>query len=170
MEPKVRSRILGRNPDHGAEQFDQLPIAEECINNFKVILGLTQARLPWINFCSEKSLDLEKPRRPGKFVAMRWRANFFKDLVNSEGRASSSLQRSIEISRAKNIDHAVEVAKRRYERICHVPIWSLYADRLELESKGQRILYRPTHDEIALTRIPGRDKGVGRNARRGLHY
>jgi hypothetical protein len=108
---------------------------------------------------SEKTLDLEKPRRPGKFVAMRWRANFFKDLVNSEGRASTSLQRSIEISRAKNIDHAVEVAKRRYERICHVPIWSLYADRLELESKGQRILYRPTHDEIALTRIPGREKG-----------
>lgn len=101
---------------------------------------------------------------------MRWRANFFKDLVNSEGRASSSLQRSIEISGAKNIDHAVEVAKRRYELICHVPIWSLYADRLELESKEQRILYRPTHDEIASTRIPGRDKEVGRNARRGLHY
>ena len=101
---------------------------------------------------------------------MRWRANFFKDLVNSEGRASSSLQGSIEISRAKNIDHAVEVAKRRYKRLCHVPIWSLYADWLELESKGQRILYRPTHDEIALTRIPGRDKEVGRNARRDLHY
>ena len=119
---------------------------------------------------SEKSLDLEKPRSPGKFVAMRWRANFFKDLVNSEGRASSSLQRSIEISGAKNIDHAVEVAKRRYERLCHVPIWSLYADRLELESEEQRILYRPTHDEIASTRIPGRDKEVGRNARRSLHY
>jgi len=99
---------------------------------------------------------------------MRWRANFFKDLVNSEGRASSSLQRSIEISRAKNIDHAVKVAKRRYERICHVPIWSLYADWLELESKEQRILYRPTHDEIASTHIPGRDNDVGRNARRGL--
>ena len=100
---------------------------------------------------------------------MRWRANFFKDLVNSEGRASSSLQGSIEI-RAKNIDHAVEVAKRRYEHLCHVPIWSLYADWLELESKGQRILYRPTHDETALTRIPGRDKEVRRSARRGLHY
>ena len=101
---------------------------------------------------------------------MRWRANFFKDLVNSEGRASSSLQRSIEISGVKNIDHAVKVAKRRYERLCHVPIWSLYADWLELESKGQKILYRPTHDEVALTRIPGRDKEVGRNARRGLHH
>jgi hypothetical protein len=31
-------------------------------------------------------------------------------------------------------------------------------------------LYRPTHDEIASTRIPGRDKEVARNARRGLHY
>jgi hypothetical protein len=82
----------------------------------------------------------------------------------------SGTARSTANRRGKNIDHAVEVAKRRYERICHVPIWSLYADRLELESKGQRILYRPTHDEIALTRIPGRDKGVGRNARRGLYY
>src|SRR5262249_56847471 len=81
---------------------------------------------------SKSRLDLEKPRSPGKFVAMRWRANFFKDLVNSEGRASSSLQRSIEVSRAKNIDHAVEVAKRRYERLCPLPILSLYSDRLEL--------------------------------------
>jgi hypothetical protein len=101
---------------------------------------------------------------------MRWRANFFKDLVNSEGRAASSLQQSIEISRAKNIDHAVEVAKRRFERLCHVPIWSLYADRLELESKGQRISFRPTQDEFASTGIPDRDKEVRRNARRGLHY
>jgi hypothetical protein len=31
-------------------------------------------------------------------------------------------------------------------------------------------LYRPTHDETALTRIPGRDKEVRRSARRGLHY
>jgi hypothetical protein len=69
---------------------------------------------------------------------------------------------------------AVEAAKRRYERLCRVPIWSLYADRLELESKGQRISFRPTHDEIALTGIPGRDREVewpsqARAARRGLH-
>jgi hypothetical protein len=48
------------------------------------------------------------------------------------------------------------------------PIWSLYADWHERESKGQRILFRPTHDEIALTHILGRDSEVGRNARRTI--
>ncbi len=101
---------------------------------------------------------------------MRWRASFFKDLVSSDGRSSSSLQRSIEISGAKNIDRALAAAKRRYERLCRVPIWWFYADRLELESKGQKISYRPTPDEIALTHFPGREKEAGRNARRGLPY
>jgi hypothetical protein len=100
---------------------------------------------------------------------MRWRANFFKYLISSDGRSSSSLQHSIEFSGAKNVERAVEAAKRQYERLCRVPIWWLYADRLELESKGRKISYRPTHDEIALTRIPGRNKGVVRNIGSGLH-
>jgi hypothetical protein len=91
---------------------------------------------------------------------MRCRVSFFKDLVGSDGQSSSRLQQSIWISRAKNIDAAVEAAKRRYERLCRVPLWSLYADRLELENKGQRISYHPTRDEIALIRFPGRGKEV----------
>jgi hypothetical protein len=96
----------------------------------------------------------------GKLQNMGWRVNFFKDLVGSDGQSSSRLQQSIEISGAENIDRAVEEAKRRYERLCHVPLWSLYADRLELENEGQRISYRPTPDEIALIPIPGRRKAV----------
>jgi len=91
---------------------------------------------------------------------MRWRANFFEDLVGSNGQPSSRLQQSIEISAAENLDRAVETAKRRYEQLCHVPVWSLYADRLELENEGQRISYHPTPDEIALIRVPGRGKKV----------
>jgi hypothetical protein len=55
-----------------------------------------------------------------------------------------------------------------------MPLWSLYADRLELENDGQTISYRPTSDEIALIPIPGRRKaevqsGVDRNeVRRAL--
>jgi hypothetical protein len=67
----------------------------------------------------------------GKLQNMRWRVNFFKDLVGCDGQSSSRLQQSIEISGAENIDRAVEEAKRRYERLCHVPLWSLYADRLD---------------------------------------
>jgi hypothetical protein len=86
------------------------------------------------------------------------RVSFFKDLVSSDGQPSSRLQQSMEISGAENIDRAVEEAKRRYERLCRVPLWSLYADRLELENEGQRISYRPTPDEIASIRVPGRGK------------
>jgi hypothetical protein len=91
---------------------------------------------------------------------MRWRVDFFKDLVGSDGQAFSSLQRSVVIDRADNGDRAAEAAKRWYEQLCRVPIWSLYADRLELESEGKRICYHPTRDEIALTRIPGRDQNT----------
>jgi hypothetical protein len=89
---------------------------------------------------------------------MRWRVDFFKDLVGSHGQAFSSLQQSIVVNGVDNIDRAIEVAKRQYEQLCHVPIWSLYADRLELESEGKRMCFHPTPDEIALTLIPGRDQ------------
>jgi hypothetical protein len=91
---------------------------------------------------------------------LQCRISFFKDLVGSDGQPSSGLQQSIEISGAENIDRAVEEAKRRYERLCRVPLWSLYADRLELENEGQRTSYRPTPDEIGLIPIPGRGKAV----------
>jgi hypothetical protein len=90
----------------------------------------------------------------GKFSVMRCRVNFFKDLVSSEGQPSSRLQQSIEISGAENIDCAVEDAKRRYERLCRVPLWSLYADRLELENDRQRIAY-PANSRAAPFTVPG---------------
>jgi hypothetical protein len=71
---------------------------------------------------------------------MRWRVEFFKDLVGPEGRVFSSLQQSVVINRADNGDHAVEAAKRWYEQLCRVPIWSLYADRLELERRKKNLL------------------------------
>jgi len=69
-------------------------------------------------------------------------------------------KQSIEISGAENVTSAVEEAKRHYEQLRRVPIWSLCADRLELESEGKRNSYRPTHDESALIPIPGRRKAV----------
>ena len=88
------------------------------------------------------------------------RVSFFKDLVSSDGHPSSCLQQSIEISGAENVTSAVEEAKRHYEQLHRVPIWSLCADRLEVESEGKRTSYRPTHDESALIPIPGRRKAV----------
>ena len=99
------------------------------------------------------------------------RVSFFKDLVSSDGHPSSCLQQSIEISGAENVTSAVEEAKRHYEQLRRVPIWSLCADRLELESEGKRTSYRPTHDESALIPFPAAAKpsqilqsGVDRNA------
>ena len=88
------------------------------------------------------------------------RVSFFKDLVSSDGHPSSCVQQSIEFSGAENVTSAVEEAKRRYEQLRRVPIWSLCADRLEVESEGKRTSYRPTHDESALVPIPGRRKAV----------
>ena len=87
---------------------------------------------------------------------LQCRVSFFKDLVSSDGHPSSSLHQTIEISGAENISSAVERAKRRYEQLCRVPIWSLCADWLELESEGKRTSYHPTHHEFALIPIPGR--------------
>src|SRR6266567_9162027 len=64
------------------------------------------------------------------------RVSFFKDLVSSDGHPSSVLQQSIEISGAENVTSAVEEAKRHYEQLRRVPIWSLCADRLKLEIDG----------------------------------
>jgi hypothetical protein len=73
----------------------------------------------------------------------RYRVKFFKVLLSSDGHPFSSLQQSIVIRRAKSVDRAVEAAKRRFERLCHVPDWSLYADRLELEIDGEKTGYQP---------------------------
>jgi hypothetical protein len=130
-------------------------------------------------FSLEKSPSLKKTTEIGKLAAIKpgeiaamvqCRVSFFKDLVSSDGHPSSCLQQSIEISGAENVTSAVEEAKRHYERLRRVPIWSLCADRLELESEGKRTSYRPTHDESALIPIPGAAKpsqtlqsGVDRN-------
>jgi hypothetical protein len=101
------------------------------------------------------------PNAAGDIATMlQCRVSFFKDLVSSDGHPSSGLQQTIEISGAENISSAIERAKRRYEQLCRVPIWSLCADRLEVESEGQKISYRSTHDESALIPIPGRRKAV----------
>jgi hypothetical protein len=73
----------------------------------------------------------------------QYRVSFFKYLLNSDGHQFRCLQQSIVIHRAKNIDRAVEAAKRRYERRCHVHDWSLYADSLELQVSGKTSVISP---------------------------
>jgi hypothetical protein len=83
---------------------------------------------------------------------MRYRVRFFKNLLSSDGHAFKCLQQSVVIRRAKSSDRAVEAAKRRYERICHVADWRIYADNVEVEI-DPRI-------PRALTRGPGRRQAV----------
>jgi hypothetical protein len=118
---------------------------------------------------SKSRLVSKKPRKLGncggkttrEIAAMvQCRVSFFKDLLSPDGHPSSCLQQSIEISGAENVISAAEEAKRHYEQLRRVPIWSLCADRLEVESEGKRISYRPTHDESALIPIPGRRKAA----------
>ena len=48
-------------------------------------------------------------------------------------RAAQLGRQSIVIRRARSDERAVEAAKRRFERLCHVTDWTLYADGVELE-------------------------------------
>jgi hypothetical protein len=64
---------------------------------------------------------------------MSYRVSFFKELLSSDGHHFRCLQQSIVIRRARSDERAVEAAKRRFERLCHVTDWTFYADSVELE-------------------------------------
>jgi hypothetical protein len=63
----------------------------------------------------------------------RYRVSFFRNLLGFHGHTSRCLQQAIVIRRAKSVERAVEAAKRRFERHCHVSDWRCYADGVELE-------------------------------------
>ena len=63
----------------------------------------------------------------------RYRVNFFKNQLSSDGHQFRCLQQSIVIRRARSADRAIEAAKRRFERCCHLADWRLHADGVELE-------------------------------------
>jgi hypothetical protein len=48
---------------------------------------------------------------------------------------SGACNRVIMIRRARSAERAVEAAKRRFERLCHLADWRLYADGVELEDQ-----------------------------------
>lgn len=64
---------------------------------------------------------------------MSYRVSFFKTLFSSDGHPFWCLQQSIMIRRARSVERAIEAAKRRYERLCHLTDWRLHADGVELE-------------------------------------
>jgi hypothetical protein len=63
----------------------------------------------------------------------RYRVSFFKNLLSSDEHQLRCLQQSIVIRRARSVDRAIEAAKRRFERCCHLADWRLHADGVELE-------------------------------------
>jgi hypothetical protein len=64
----------------------------------------------------------------------QYRVAFFKHLLSSDGHQFKCLQHMIEIRHARNAERALKAAEYRYERLCHVPDWRLYADTFELEA------------------------------------
>ena len=64
----------------------------------------------------------------------QYRVAFFKHLLASDGHQFKCLQHVIEIRHARNAERALKAAEYRYERLCHVPDWRLYADTFELEA------------------------------------
>jgi hypothetical protein len=79
---------------------------------------------------------------------MSYRVSFFKDLISSDGHQFRCLQQNIVIRRARNDDRAVEAAKRRFQRLCHVADWRFYADGFELRASEQVNCGRESGNEV----------------------
>ena len=67
-----------------------------------------------------------------------YRLSFFKTLLSSDGHRFKCLQQTIDIGGAEDVDRAAEAAKRDYERVRHVPDWTLNADSFEVEMMVRR--------------------------------
>ena len=72
-----------------------------------------------------------------------YQVSFFKYLLSSDGHQFKSLQQSIVIRSAKSTDRAVEAAKRRYERRCHVPIGRFMRTPLSWRPMAKHLLSAP---------------------------
>lgn len=69
-----------------------------------------------------------------------YRVTFFKNLLSSDGHPFKCVQRVIDIRHARSADRAVEAAELRYERLHCVHDWTLFADLLELEVDGKKVV------------------------------
>jgi hypothetical protein len=63
----------------------------------------------------------------------RYRVRFFKRLVNSQGRPFKTLQREVEITKARNALEAEVIASREFERVRKIADWHIHADSVETE-------------------------------------
>jgi hypothetical protein len=68
----------------------------------------------------------------------RYRVSFFKTLLSSDGHPFKCLQHAVDVCNAEDIDRAIETAKRHYERLRHVPDWTLHADTFEVQTTADR--------------------------------
>jgi len=63
----------------------------------------------------------------------RYRVSFFQKSAQLRRSYIQVPAAGYVIRRAKSVKRAVEAAKRRYERLCHVADWRRHADCVELE-------------------------------------
>src|ERR1700693_5773010 len=63
-----------------------------------------------------------------------YRVMFFKTLINSYGKVFEVCQRTIDVSSARNTDHAVKQAKRRFEQCENINDWRLHADYFQVDA------------------------------------
>jgi hypothetical protein len=63
------------------------------------------------------------------------RVSFFNSLLNPYGKPFKCLQRIVTVRSAKGAEHALEKAKREFERLENVPDWKCHAHFLEVESR-----------------------------------
>lgn len=64
----------------------------------------------------------------------RYRVRFMKKLCDDSGHQHDCIEAIIHVRSAKNVDRALQAAKRRFERMKKIPRWDLYADTFQLEA------------------------------------
>lgn len=63
-----------------------------------------------------------------------YRVDFFKTLLSSDGHQFKCLQQSINVKDSETPAEAAEHALRLFEALHHVPDWTLFADKIEVNA------------------------------------
>ena len=86
-----------------------------------------------------------------------YRVSFFNSLLSPYGKPFKCLQRVVTVSSAKGSEHALEKAKREFERLEHIPNWKYHAQFVQVESDTSVL---PSNSLISASNRAGNSSGT----------
>jgi hypothetical protein len=64
----------------------------------------------------------------------RYRVNFFKNLLSSDGHQFKCLQQQVDVTNSEGVARAMESASRQFEKCHGLQHWQQMADSIEIET------------------------------------